>query len=47
MAYEPKPNTFSLFQDSDDRIEQRKIFVVRRVGVTLLANFRRCYFICC
>lgn len=26
MAYEQKPNTFSLFKDSDDRIEERKKF---------------------
>lgn len=26
MAYEPKPNTFSLFRDSDERIEERKNF---------------------
>lgn len=26
MAYEQKPNTFSLFKDSDERIEERKKF---------------------
>jgi hypothetical protein len=26
MAYEQKPNTFSLFRDSDERIEERKKF---------------------
>ena len=26
MAYEQKPNTFSLFRDSEERIEERKKF---------------------
>ncbi len=26
MAYEQKPNTFSLFKDADDRVEERKKF---------------------